>query len=560
MTKAVLRHQIGWFWGKVRGCRVQAVLNMVIGLLLVGADFAFIFLSKLMIDTAVGADARYDMDVLASALVVLIVLEIAIRVGRRWLSAILGVRAQNRMQETVFRRVLETVWQGRERRHTGDIVNRLETDIGTVIGMATDRLPQLFVLFVRLVGSFVFLAMLDVRLAVAVVVLLPLFILLSRVYFRRMRAITREVRSTDSRVQSTMQELVQHFLVVKTLQQVDGAVRRLAGVHRSLQQHVLRRTRFGTFSFAVLNLGFSGVYILTFLWGAYNLHSGAITYGTLIAFVQLVSQIQMPFRELTHFVPALINTSTSIERLMELEQLPVEEAGGAEPSAPFAEGEPLGIRFEGVTYQYSVRQSATLDNVSYDFRPGTCNAILGPTGVGKTTLVRLILALIRPDRGRVMMYGASAATPVSPGTRSEIVYVPQGNTLLSGSIRDNLLFGCPRATDEQMRAALETACAEFVYELPDGLETLCGEMGLGFSEGQAQRISIARSLLHGGRIMVFDEATSALDVDTERRLLSNLRALADAGRTIIFITHRQAVLEICDGTITLSRKPRKTGV
>lgn len=553
MTIPVLRQQIAWFWGKARGCRVQAVLNIGIGLILVGADFAFIFLSKLMIDTATGADTRYAMHTLAVAIVALIVIGIAVRVSRRWMSAILGVRAQNQMQEIVFRQVLQTVWQGRERRHTGDIVNRLETDVNTIIAMATDRLPQLFVLFVRLVGSFIFLALLDTRLAVAVVVMLPFFILLSRVYFRRMRAITREVRKTDSLVQSTMQELVQHSLVVKTLQQVEGAVQRLAAAHRQLQRHVARRTRFGTFSFAVLNIGFSGVYIFAFLWGAYSLHDGHITYGTLIAFVQLVTQIQLPFRELTHFVPAFINTSTSIERLMELERLPCEEEADEADLRGFKEDEPLGVRFENVTYQYTARQTKILDGVSFDFRPSTCNAILGPTGVGKTTMIRLILSLIKPDTGRVTLYGEGHETTASVATRTEIVYVPQGNTLLSGSIRDNLLFGCPHATDTQIRSALHTACADFVYELHEGLDTMCGEMGMGFSEGQAQRISIARSLLHGGRIILLDEATSALDIDTEQRLLDNLKALADTGRTIIFITHRQEVLQICSEVIRLTR-------
>ena len=168
-------------------------------------------------------------------------------------------------------------------------------------------------------------------------------------------------------------------------------------------------------------------------------------------------------------------------------------------------------------------------------------------------MIRLILSLIKPDTGRVTLYGEGHETTASVATRTEIVYVPQGNTLLSGSIRDNLLFGCPHATDTQIRSALHTACADFVYELHEGLDTMCGEMGMGFSEGQAQRISIARSLLHGGRIILLDEATSALDIDTEQRLLDNLKALADTGRTIIFITHRQEVLQICSEVIRLTR-------
>lgn len=205
----------------------------------------------------------------------------------------------------------------------------------------------------------------------------------------------------------------------------------------------------------------------------------------------------------------------------------------------------VGVRFTDVSFMYDDGEEEVLSVLNEDFTPGSMTAVLGETGAGKTTLIRLILALIRPTKGCVTMYDAVREVEVSPQTRGNLVYVPQGNTLFSGSIRENLLLGNPNATDEQLWEVLRMACAEFVLSLPEGLETKCGEQGGGLSEGQAQRIAIARSLLRQGSVLLFDEATSALDPDTERRLLQRL-AEARGGRTVIFITHRPSVLDYCD--------------
>lgn len=550
MKRGELIVQMRWFWTQAQGCRFQAIINIFIGLVLVAVDFAFIYFSKQIIDTAVESDDKSRLTSLAVCIVLLVLSQILLRVTHRWLSSWLGVKAQNAMQEKLFRGVLGALWQGRERRHTGDVVNRLESDVSTIIGMAAERLPQVIVVIFRLIGAFVFLALMDWRLAVLVTFTLPFCILLSRVYFVRVRELTRSVRKTDSLIQSTMQELIQHQLVVKTLQQVDGAVGRLSALHRRLHEQIMRRTRFNAYSMSMINVGFSGVYLISFLWGAFQLQGHAITYGTMIAFVQLVAQIQLPFREITQFFPSLINAFTSIERLMELDMMPREAdvMGGAEML--LIRG-PIGLRFNDVSYCYNTSQRKILDNVSFTFPPGTFNAIVGETGVGKTTMIRLMLSLIKPQSGSIEFYGEMGSLPVSMHTRSDIVYVPQGNTLLSGTIRENLMFGNPYACEEEMIEALKFAECDFVMDLPYGLDTVCGEMGLGLSEGQAQRIAIARSMLHGGRILLLDEVTSALDANTEEAILARLKTLTQAGKTIIFVTHRQEVIDCCDNIFRL---------
>jgi ABC-type multidrug transport system fused ATPase/permease subunit len=230
---------------------------------------------------------------------------------------------------------------------------------------------------------------------------------------------------------------------------------------------------------------------------------------------------------------------TAAERLMELEEAPQEQQGQGVlmPS-------PCGVRLADVSYTYDDGDEPVFSRLSFDFRPGTCTAVLGETGAGKTTLVRLILALVRPQRGTVEVYAGHRSEQISPLHRCNFVYVPQGNTLLSGTIRDNLLMGRTDATDDDLWQTLHLVCGDFVATLPQGLDTVCTEGGGGLSEGQAQRIAIARALLRDRSIMLFDEATSALDPDTERQLLENI--LKDRKKTIIFITHRPAVVDYCD--------------
>ena len=312
---------------------------------------------------------------------------------------------------------------------------------------------------------------------------------------------------------------------------------------------MVRRTAFSLFSSFVLNFGFAAGYLIAFLWGAIRMYGHTLSFGGMTAFLQLVARIQGPARNLTKLVPQFVSVLTAAERLMELEENPLEEQGA--PLHVAADGG-VGVRFENVAYAYADGEREIMNNFSFDFTPGSCTAVLGETGTGKTTLVRMILALIRPDSGRTVIYnGRGESYQLSSLTRCNFVYVPQGNTLLSGTIRDNLRLGNLSATDDDMLNALHRACADFVSELPDGLDTVCSESGGGLSEGQAQRIAIARALLRDGSVMLFDEATSSLDPDTERRLLANL--LADRQRTIIFVTHRMAVVDYCDRVLRMER-------
>ncbi|WP_298641534.1 ABC transporter ATP-binding protein [uncultured Prevotella sp.] len=535
------RQIMRWLWHAWRGNRMQAGINAALGLLDVAVSLLSVWAVKRAIDVAshaVEGSIYWAVGIMG----MLILAGFAINISGVWVRNILGIKAQNRMQQRMLDRILRSEWHGREKRHSGDVLNRLEFDVNNVVGFLTETIPNTISVIALFAGSFFYLFSMDPLLAALIVVMLPLFILTSKIYVGHMRKLTREVRNSDSRVQSVLQETIQHRMLIKTMEKDEAMVDKLEGMQSELRHNVVRRTRFSVLSNLILNFGFALGYLVAFLWSALRMSAGTLTFGGMTAFLQLVAKIQGPARNLTKLVPAFVSVFTAAERLMELEENPLEEQG--EPIDMSDREGGVGIRISDVSYTYDDADGRVIDHLSFDFRPNTCTAILGETGAGKTTLIRLILALMRPTDGHVYIYNREKQMDMSPRMRCNIVYVPQGNTLLSGTIRDNLRMGRLDATDQEMMQALQTACAGFVSELPHGLDTSCSEAGGGLSEGQAQRIAIARALLRTGSVMIFDEATSALDPDTERQLLANL--LKDHRHTIIFITHRPAVVDYCD--------------
>lgn len=535
-----------WLWRAWRGNRLQAVLNAVVGLLGVVVSLSSVWAVQHAIDVAAH---EVEGNIIIAVLLMggLILSNFALNIASVWIRNILGIKAQNRMQQKLLDRMLRSKWNGKETHHSGDVLNRLETDVTNVVNFLTEIIPNSLSTLALFVGAFGYLFMMDWRLAIVIVIMIPIFILFSRVYVRQMRHLTSEVRTSDSKVQSILQETIQHRLLIKTLEGDSAAVDRLEDTQSVLRSNVVRRTKFSVFSYLVLNLGFSVGYLIAFTWAAVRLSRGTLTFGGMTAFLQLVNKIQNPARQLTHLAPQFVSVFTAAERLMELEENPLEEQG-----EPIELKAPCGVRFIDVAFAYDDSENNVIEHLSYDFYPTSCTAILGETGAGKTTMVRMILALLQPNSGKVEIYNEKEHHDLSPLLRTNFVYVPQGNTLMSGTIRDNLRLGKLDATDDEMAEALKRSCADFVFELPDGLDTKCTEQGGRLSEGQAQRISIARALLRNRSIMLFDEATSALDPDTEQKLLQNILSKRD--KTIIFITHRPAVMEYCDQTIEIKKR------
>ena len=528
-----------WIWSNSRGVRGRILLCTLIGCVSVACSLIFVLFSKNAIDIATevreGQLLHYGI-----GMALLILLEIGLHALDNWVANRLDVELRNRFRLHFFGLLLQSEWQGKGRYHSGDVLNRMVQDLGSVVSVITTTLPFAVITVVQLIASFGLLYSMDRMLAIVLVLILPFFSLLSRFYVNRMRGMTKAVRESESQIHSVMQESLQHKTIVKTLEQSGSMIQRLSGLQGKLFGEVIVRTRFSVLSRGLVSMGFSAGYLTAFLWGVFSIQDGAITFGVMTAFLQLVGRIQRPLADLARMIPTLVSSLTSAERLMELEELPLEAVGDSVRVEGMA-----GVRFADVSFRYVDGEEEVISHLNEDFTPGSMTAVLGETGAGKTTLVRLILSLVRPTSGSVTLYDGEREIEVSPQTRANLVYVPQGNTLFSGTIRDNLLLGRPDATDAELWEVLHIACAEFVESLPEKLDSPCGEQGGGLSEGQAQRIAIARSLLRRGSVWLFDEATSALDPDTERRLLERM-AKARNGRTVIFITHRPSVLEHCD--------------
>lgn len=538
------KNVILWLWSTSRGTRLQACVNACISVCSVLLDFAFIASTKWAVDIATGR-TEGNLRHAAYALVGIVMVRLLISFGSKWVAAILGVRAQNNLRARLFSHLMNGVWQGREAMHTGDVMNRLEHDVRDITVLLTEQLPAMLAVAVRLGGAFLFLYSMDHALPFVLLCISPTFILLSKIYVKRMRALSRVIRQSDSMIQSFLQESLQHSMVVKTLERVHTIVLKLKDMQGELHRQVRKRTLFSSTSSTLLGAGFSIGYLVAFLWGVTSMQEGRITYGMMLAFIQLVGQIQSPFREMSRYVPLIVACLTAAERLMELEKTKQEETG-----EPLLLDAPIGVALRHVDFAYGEGCKHVIKDLTLDFPPASVTAVMGETGAGKTTLIRLILALVQPTGGSVELYDAKRSICASPRTRANIIYIPQGNTLLSDTIRNNLLLGNPLATDEEMREALRLACADFVMELPEGLDTRCGEQGVGLSEGQSQRIAIARSLLRKGQLLILDEATSALDKETEERLLHNLLH-APQQQTVICITHRTAVCEYCSQVIRI---------
>lgn len=541
-------NMLRWFWKTSRGVRLSVLLSSFIGVLYVGISLAFVYVCKMLMDIATG-DVHARMEVYVGLLIGCIVGQISLSAINTRLSVYNDVQLRNNLRYHLFSHLLDTEYiVDRKRRHTGDILNRLIEDVRIVTNAIGQLFPSLLVTSVQFIAAFFFLLSLESRLAIVVVLIMPLCLVISKLFYRKMQQMTLTIRQTDSRVQSYLQESIQHQTLLQTLEQISVTTGFLRSLQGELYGQVMRRNRFSLFSQVLVRLAFSIGYAIAFLWGVNGIASGAITFGTMTAFLQLVGQVQRPLMDMARLVPGFITATASSKRLMELEK---EETTTHVPSIKLAGS--IGIKIDNLSFTYPDSSHPIFERFSYDFKPGSRTAIVGETGAGKSTLIRLILALLKPEQGHLVIYNQKEQIPISLATRCNLIYVPQGNSLLSGTIRDNLLLGNPQATEADICRVLNVAVADFVYEFPQGLDTPCAELGEGLSEGQAQRIAIARALLRPGSVLLFDEFSSSLDEETEEVLMRNLTNFMP-GRTMIFITHRSKVTEFCDQELRIIRK------
>ena len=527
------------------GCRMLVGIRTLTGVVHVVVSLLFIYVCKHLVDIATST-IDSNMKPFVLLLVLCMLLQQIFSIAGKRLDVHACIRMGNKMRYRLFHHVMESKWNGRENIHTGDLMTRFNGDVDIVASLLCHSCPSIVVSVVQLLSSAFFLGFLDLKLALIVVVLLPVAFLLSKSYMKRMRRLTYTIREADSKLQALTQEYFQHKVIVSTMEFTRMALNSMDLILQDLKIKVLKRTDYSLFSKIVVQGGFSLGYIIAFLWGVYGIKDGSVSVGMMTAFLQLVAQIQHPVSGLGRQIPEFVHAYASFERLKALERLPLEERG-----EPVSLSGVIGVTMENVSFSYTDEGKQVFSNFTHDFKPGSLTAVIGETGVGKSTLIRMLLALVIPQKGHIRFYTeACESEVVSPMTRCNVVYVPQGNSLMSGTIRDNLYLGNPQASEEQIQKALYTACAEFVYALPEGLDTLCGEQGNGLSEGQAQRIAIARGLLRPGGLLLMDEPTSSLDEETEILLMHRLSEKL-YNKTLIMVTHREKCAQFCTSVLHL---------
>ncbi len=515
-------------------------LCFLLGLVRIAASLSFVWVCKELVDIVTGV-SEAELSGRIVIMVCVMTVQILCGIGASYSQKYGIVTVQNTLRADLFGRLLDSEWNGRERFNSGDAVNRLEEDIRVVSELLCSHIPAAAVTVFQLVAASAYMLLMAPGLLWVLLALMFVAILGSRLFFFRLRKLTGDIRTLDSDIQQLIQENLQNRVVTLTLIGVGRVMTRLGDVQGRLKGKTVSRINCNAVARGFMSLGFTGGYASAFLWGIFGIRNGSVSFGMMTAFLQLVGQVQRPIAELSRELPAFIHALTSIERLMEIDSLPAEEDG----EEWVADGA-AGVRFDNVSFRYPEQSQEVLKNFSHDFKPGTLTVIAGPTGAGKSTIVRLMLGLLKPQSGSVSVYDSVSSCKASKPTRCNFRYVPQGNTLMSGTIKENLLLGDASASDERLREVLHTAAADFVFDLPDGWDSVCGESGSGLSEGQCQRIAIARALLHRGGIILLDESTSSLDPQTESRLLENLRGAIGENLTVVFISHREAVMASAD--------------
>lgn len=526
----------------IRNCRLLVFMALLLGILEVIVSLLQVWAVKRVIDSA-SINTGESIIRSIGILTLLIVLGFALTAFSTWVGNIEGTRAKNNMRQRILHKLLLSKDSGKL--HSGDIVNRIEIDVSTIVNFVGYKIPESASGLIMFAAAMVCLYHLDHYLPILVFGVIVISLAISRLYIKKMHKLIKDVRKSESNIQAVIQDSIQNRSLLKVLEATQTIAERFSFVQSNLFGNMKKSTSFSIRASAIVSAGESFVYILTFLWAALRMSAGTLTFGGMTAFLQLINKVYRPLRNLFGILPSFVGAVTSAERLMEMESWDKELNDN-----PIKMDGPCGIMLDNVSFRYDGSSEDVISNLSFDFHPGTSTALIGKTGTGKTTILRLLVALAVPQKGHVRVYNEKESFETSSYMRCNFIYVPQGNTLMHGTIRDNLLLGNPSATDDEIYEMLHVCCADFVRSIPNGLDTLCHENGGGLSEGQAQRIAIARGLLHGGEILILDEVTSALDEETTKELLDNLfENYAD--RTLIFATHDPLVIERCQRSCSL---------
>lgn len=505
-------------------------------------------ISKNIIDRATaGKGIAYSI----AAFVTVLIVSQTITILTSLVSVVISEKFSFGIRRNVYEKILHTNWLSVSKYHTGDLMTRLTSDTDAVANGISGTIPSILILIVQLTSSFITLFVFDRFLALSSLLIAPVAFLASVILGKRLKKLQVKVQESESKYRSFIHESLSNIMIIKSFCDEEYSSEHLYELRNERLYWILKKNRMSLATSSTINVGFQFAYILAFTWGALGISKGSITYGTMSLFLSLVGQVQAPLISLAQTIPKIVSILASAGRIIEIQDLPAEER----PNQTI-EQTSIGADLEHITFGYN--EDSIFEDTSLHINPGEFVAIVGESGIGKTTLIRLIMSFLNSDSGSISFFNSMGQTEKSTATsRHFISYVPQGNTLFSGTIADNVRMGNRNATEEEIIAALKASSAyDFVQNLPDGMNTVIGEKGHGVSEGQAQRISLARALVRNAPFLVLDEATASLDEKTELRVLEGIRSLTPKP-TCILITHRRSVLNYCDKEIKIEDKKIK---
>lgn len=544
---AVLR----WIAGISRGQGIKFVLLILCNMLSGASSVVFAGLTKGVIDSAVEYADLHRVLRYALYLFLLLLFQLALHLIGRSTEERLKARLEMAFKQHMLAQVMQKDYAAVSAYHTGDLQNRMFNDVRVVSDGFATLLPNVLAMLTRLLCAFVYLLQLDSGFALVFLAAGCVLAACTQLFRKTIKRLHKKVQETEGKTRSFIQEAVSNLLVIKAFSAEKQVEAQTDALQQSNFRARMKRRAFSIASSAGISAVFSFGYVLALAYGAVRILDGSFTYGTVTAILQLVNQIQQPILSLSNVMPSYFTLVASAERLLEIEKLPDEPKLAEAADAKELYEKWQAVEFSGISFSYG--RVPVLENTSFSFQKGDFVAITGISGIGKSTLLKLLLGVFPPQGGRIVLQTASGACPVSAATRPLFAYVPQGNMLFSGTIFENLTFMHPSASEDAVRRALAVSCADrFVDELPQGLQTVVGEHGYGLSEGQVQRLAVARSLLSGAPVLLLDEATSALDEATEHRFLQNLRALP--GLTCLIVSHKQAALQICNKHVYIKNR------
>jgi len=544
--KQIIREAV-WIKDKFLKNKLPVMLFVITGLVGTVMSLAASVVSKYLIDAVTGFKTA-QVGFYTILIVIAAVISIVIKAASSRYFARVSIKIHNELQAEIFQKILNADWESVSIFHSGDLLNRLSSDVGTISSGILNWFPSLVIQLVTLIASLAILLYYDPAMTLIAAGCAPISLLLSRLIMNRLSSYNSQMRQAGSEIISFQEETIQNLQLIKSFNLTKVFAGRMREIQKQYLDLSIEFNKFSVYAASFLSIIGMITSYAAFGWGIYRLWTGAITYGTMTMFLQLAGTLSGAFSALTGLIPGAVDLLTCAGRLIDICDLKDENDQMAmhkcenliKPSAS-----DLLLELSNLDFAYKNGEKV-LKKANMLAKSGDLIAVVGPSGEGKSTLFKILLGLLKPSGGQARLYDQNGGSRnISAATREYFSYVPQGNMLMSGSIADNLRLAKKDATDEELIQALETACAySFIRELPEGIYTRIGERGLGLSEGQAQRIAIARALLRNAPILLLDEATSALDAETEAKVLKGIMEYGKS-RICIFATHRNKILAEC---------------